>query len=167
MYIHVTDDRLRYIRSDLLAHRMMAHRARPQTISRWTGLSLDQLVTRRQRWGFAPARKDPSPSAFHKFFRSRRLWSEAAIFASLCRISCAIPERACNTVAARWPALERGEKLCEAFEAFREWAETKSRRSSLGTDPLFEVNYSFRLSVKSVVARKVDTTQGGSTVPLI
>lgn len=53
----------------------------------------------------------PSPSSFQVFFRSSSMSSEAALFVCICRI-----------VGARSPAsLESGERLCEAFEIYREW----------------------------------------------
>src|SRR3569833_4218608 len=33
---------------------MMSHRARTQTVISWSGLTRDQLVTQRRRWGFEP-----------------------------------------------------------------------------------------------------------------
>src|ERR1700722_20058788 len=124
MHIHVTDDRLGgYFRRYQLALRMMTHGARSQTVCAWSGLTRDQLVTQRQRWGFDPdeRRRGPAPTALHVFFKSKRHRSEAALFASLCRIVGAIPSRSCQTAAERLPSLEHGELLCEALEAFREW----------------------------------------------
>jgi hypothetical protein len=124
MDIHVTDDRLgRYFRRYQLALRMMAHGARSQTVSAWSGLSRDQLVTQRQRWGFDPdeRRRGPAPTALHVFFKSKRHRSEAALFASMCRIVGAITARAGKAAAECLPSLENGELLCDALEAFREW----------------------------------------------
>src|SRR6266478_9068327 len=78
--IHVTDDRLGgYFRRYQLALRMMSHGARSQTVCEWSGLTRDQLVTQRRRWGFDPdeRRRGPAPSAFHVFFKSKRHRSEA------------------------------------------------------------------------------------------
>lgn len=89
MEIYVTDDRLGgYFRRYQLALRMMAHGARTQTAVAWSGLTRDQLVTQRRRWGFGPddRRRGPAPSAFHVFFRTRRHRSEATVFASMCRV---------------------------------------------------------------------------------
>ena len=124
MHIHVTDDRLGgYFRRYQLALRMMTHGARSQTVCAWSGLTRDQLVTQRQRWGFDPdeRRRGPAPTAVHVFFKSRRHRSEAALFASLCRILGAITGRSGKAAAERLPSLENGELLCEALEAFREW----------------------------------------------
>jgi hypothetical protein len=122
--IHVTDDKLGgYFRRYQLALRMMTHGARSQTVCAWSGLTRDQLVTQRQRWGFDPdeRRRGPAPTAVHVFFKSRRHRSEAALFASICRIVGAIPSRVGAAAAKRLPSLESGELLCEALEAFREW----------------------------------------------
>jgi hypothetical protein len=122
--IHVTDDRLGgYFRRYQLALRMMAHGARSQTVCAWSGLTRDQLVTQRQRWGFDPdeRRRGPAPTALHVFFKSKRHRSEAALFASMCRIVGAITARSGKAAAERLPSLENGELLCEALEAFREW----------------------------------------------
>lgn len=124
MQIHITDDRLGgYFRRYQVALRMMSHGARTQTVVTWSGLTRDQLVTQRRRWGFDPEerRRGPAPSAFHVFFGSRRLQGEATLFVSLCRILGVIPRRIGQDVAAALPGIESGELLCEALEAFQVW----------------------------------------------
>jgi hypothetical protein len=124
MDIYVTDDTIgRYFRRYQLALRLIAHGARMQTVCDWSGLTRDQLVTLRHRWGFdaEEGRRGPAPTSFHVFFRSRRHRGEAALFASLCRIVGAKSARRGNDLAKSLCALEHGEVLCEAFEAFREW----------------------------------------------
>jgi hypothetical protein len=124
MDIYVTDDTIgRYFRRYQLALRMIAHGARMQTVCDWSGLTRDQLVTLRHRWGFdaEERRRGPAPTALHVFFRSRRQRSEAALLASLCRIFGVTSARCGSTPLKLLPALEHGEVLCEAFEAFREW----------------------------------------------
>jgi len=124
MDIYVTDDTIgRYFRRYQLALRLIAHGARMQTVRDWSGLTRDQLVTLRHRWSFdaEERRRGPAPTALHVFFRSRRHRSEAALFASLCRIV-GVRSAPCGTDRPKLqPALEHGEVLCEAFEAFREW----------------------------------------------
>jgi hypothetical protein len=103
---------------------MVSHGARTRTVCDWSGLTRDQLVTLRRRWGFDPdeRRRGPAPSAFHVFFKSKRHRGEAAVFASMCRILDATTGRRLGKDAAkRPPSLENGEFLCEAFEAFRQW----------------------------------------------
>ena len=124
MDIYVTDDTIgRYFRRYQLALRLIAHGARMQTVCDWSGLTRDQLVTLRHRWGFdaEERRRGPAPTAFHVFFRSRHRRSEAALFASLCRIVGAKSARCGNAPLKLMPSLEHGELLCEVFEAFREW----------------------------------------------
>jgi hypothetical protein len=124
MEIHVTDDAIgRYFRRYQLAARMVSHGARAQTVCNWSGLTPDQLVTLRRRWGFDPdeRRRGPAPSAFRVFFRSKRHQSQAALFACVCRIVGATTARHGEEAAKRLPSIENGERLCEAFEAYREW----------------------------------------------
>jgi hypothetical protein len=121
--IHVTDDTIgRYFRRYQLALRI-SHGARTQTVCDWSGLTRDQLVTLRRRWGFDPEerRRGPAPTAFYVFFKTRRHSSEAALFASLCRMVGATTDRLGEEAAERLPSLENGELLCEAVEAYREW----------------------------------------------
>jgi len=122
--IHVTDDAIgRHFRRYQLALRMASHGARAQTVCDWSGLTRDQLVTLRRRWGFDPdeRRRGPAPTAFHVFFKSKRHQSEAALFACLCRMVGATTARSGEEAAKRLPSLENGELLCEALEAYREW----------------------------------------------
>jgi hypothetical protein len=124
MDIHVTDDAIgRYFRRYQLGLRFVAHGARAQTACDWSGLTRDQLVTMRRRWGFDPdeRRRGPAPTAYHVFFRSKRHCSEAALFACLCRIVGATSARRGTDAAKRLPGLENGELFCEALEAYREW----------------------------------------------
>ena len=122
--IHVTDDRLgRYFRRYQLALRMVSHGARAKTVCDWSGLTRDQLITMRRRWGFDPDeyRRGPAPSAFHVFFRTKRHRNEATLFASICRILGVMTARTGKDAAERLRCLENGELFCEALEAFREW----------------------------------------------
>jgi predicted Zn-ribbon and HTH transcriptional regulator len=115
MEVTVGDQRFdRYYRRIRLGLRLMSHGARAQTASDWSGLTLDQLVTLRKRWmpdavdGF----RGPSPKSFIPFFRSALKASHAAIFVGI--------HRMVGTEASE-PSLEGGEKLCEAYEIYREW----------------------------------------------
>lgn len=115
MDVYVTDDQIgRYFRRIQLGLRLLAHGARAQTTCDWSGLTPDQLVTLRRRWMFNPDERlrGPSPSSFQVFFRSARTSSQAALFVCICRI-----------IGAAKPSadLENGERLCDAFEIYREW----------------------------------------------
>lgn len=139
MDVYVTDDQIgRYFRRIQLGLRFLAHGARAQTTCQWTGLTPDQLVTLRRRWMFdADERlRGPSPSSFEVFFRSARASSQAALFVCICRIVGAVNAS---------PSLENGEKLCEAFEIFREWEPAAT----------FDFEQAVLLMVGSVQAEKI------------
>jgi hypothetical protein len=115
MDVHVRDDQIgRYFRRIQLGLRFLAHGARARTTCQWSGLTPDQLVTLRRRWMFNSDERlrGPSPSSFEIFFRSSTTSSQAALFVCICRIV--------GTANSR-DSLEGGEKLCDAFEIFREW----------------------------------------------
>jgi hypothetical protein len=115
MDVHVRDDQIgRYFRRIQLGLRFLAHGARARTTCQWSGLTPDQLVTLRRRWMFNSDERlrGPSPSSFEIFFRSALTSSQAALFVCICRIVGAAKSH---------NSLEDGEKICEAFEIFREW----------------------------------------------
>lgn len=143
MDVYVTDDQIgRYFRRIQLGLRLLAHGARAQTTCQWSGLTPDQLVTLRRRWMFdADGRlRGPSPSSFDVFFRSARASSQAALFVCICRlVGAANPN----------PSLENGEKLCDAFEIFREWE----------PEAAFEFEQAVLLMTGSVQADKIALAQ--------
>ena len=115
MEVAVGDERFdRYYRRIRLGLRLMSHGARAQTASDWSGLTLDQLATLRQRW--MPDAEDgfrgPAPTSFLPFFRSALKASHAAMFVGIHRMV---------GLDSPTPSLEGGEKLCEAYEIYREW----------------------------------------------
>lgn len=152
MDVYVTDDQIgRYFRRIQLGLRFLAHGARAQTTCQWTGLTPDQLVTLRRRWMFdADERlRGPSPSSFDVFFRSARASSQAALFTCICRIVGAANAN---------PSLENGERLCEAFEIFREWE----------PEAHFDFEQAVLLVMGSVYADKITLTPcSGCRVPLL
>jgi hypothetical protein len=115
MEVAVGDERFdRYYRRIRLGLRLMSHGARAQVASDWSGLTLDQLATLRQRW--MPDAEDgfrgPAPTSFLPFFRSALKASHAAMFVGIHRmVGLDSPK----------PSLEGGERLCEAYEIYREW----------------------------------------------
>ncbi|MGA8708315.1 MAG: hypothetical protein WB646_15160 [Steroidobacteraceae bacterium] len=131
MRIH--DDRYsRERRKFDIALRFIRHEARTHTIHAWTGLSGDRIRKlyrfyikesgSNQPRGSLPVRhrgKSPRQPAF--FTRSARARYEASSFASLCRLTGALP-RAGAAISAelrRDPAgLVRGELLCQAYEIY-------------------------------------------------
>src|ERR1700677_1470935 len=124
MELYVADDEIgRYFRRIQLGLRFLTHGARPQTICQWTALTPDQLITLRERWGFRTddSLRGPSPESFRRFFDSwaRRHW--AALFLSICEMVRATSRRRGPQAAIALPWIENGERLCEAFEIFKEW----------------------------------------------
>jgi hypothetical protein len=116
MEIYNQDSQIgRYLRRVQLGLRFLAHGARAQTTCQWTGLTPDQLVTVRRRSGVPSEERmrGPSPSSFAAFFRSTRISNQSALFVAICSAIGAARDHA---------SIELGERLCEAFEIFREWA---------------------------------------------
>lgn len=123
--MNATDNQIgRQFRRIQLGFRFLAHGARTQTTCHWTGPTPDQLATLRRRWMFnADERlRGPSPSSFEAFFASRRRRSQAALFLGICRILGAAPAKTGALAAKYLPSLENGERFCEAYEMYREWA---------------------------------------------
>lgn len=112
----------RHYRRIELGLRLLAHGARPQTASDWSGLTQDRLVTLKRRWmpdassGF----RGPPPTSFQPFFRSLLRAQYAAIFASLHR-AVAQPTEDSMPSGQIATSLDDGERLCEAFEICKEW----------------------------------------------
>ena len=104
----------RHYRRIHLGLRLMSHRARARTASDWSGLALDQLVTLRRRWmpdaEYGP--RGPRPTSYRPFFASALKASHAALFAGIHRMV---------GFTSSVPSLEGGEKLCTAYEIYREW----------------------------------------------
>jgi hypothetical protein len=124
MELHVRDDQIgRYFRRLQLGLRFLAHGARPQTICQWTDLTANQLITLRRRWGFEgdDVLRGPSPYSFDKFFNSWTRRHQAALFLSICQMIGVVPSRRGPDAVKRLASIENGERLCEAFEIFKEW----------------------------------------------
>src|ERR1700741_1350367 len=114
MEVHIADDQVgRYFRQKPHGLRLIGHGARANPACQWSGLTPDQLVTLRRRWMFNSEERlrGPSPSSFQVFFRSARSTDQSALFLCIARA----------VGIASTASLEDGEKLCEAFEIFREW----------------------------------------------
>jgi len=115
------EDRIeRGFRRHKLALRMISHRARRRTICNFTGLTRERIKTIRREWHVSSkdCRRGPSPTSLIVFFRSPRIRSEASVIAFFCRILGAVPNEKIPNAARYYPTLERGERLCEAYEAF-------------------------------------------------
>lgn len=142
MDVPVGDERFdRYYRRIRLALRLMSHGARAQTASDLSGLTLDQLVTLRKRWmpGVEDGFRGPSPTSFQPFFRSALKASHAAIFVGICYIV---------GVHSPVPCLESGERLCEAYEIYREWE----------PDAHLEFDYGVLLATGAITREEIELT---------
>ena len=97
----------RYYRRIQLGLRLLSHGARAQTACDWSGLTPDRLITLKRRW--LPDAGDG--------FRGPTVFT--SIHQALCQRS--------MSHAKAWdlqPGLENGERLCTAYEIFREWEPT-------------------------------------------
>lgn len=124
MDVTVGDERFdRYYRRIQLGLRLLSHGARAQTASEWSGLTPDRLVTLKRRWmpGADDGFRGPAPTSFKPFFRSGLRASHAALFASIHRVV-GLGSKARTEAGDLPPRLDNGERLCEAFEIYREWA---------------------------------------------
>ena len=116
------DDRIgRELRRHQLALRMIAHRARRRTICNFTGLTRERIKTLRREWQVTSKgrRRGPSPSSLSTFFRSARMRSEASVIAFFCKIQGAVPTEKIPRAVRYFPTLDRGERLCDVYEAYR------------------------------------------------
>ena len=112
----------RHYRRIELGLRLLAHGARPQTASDWSGLTQDRLVTLKRRWmpDANSGLRGPPPTSFQPFFRSLPRAQFAAIFSSLHR-AVAQPSEDSTPSGKIATSLDEGERLCEAFEICKEW----------------------------------------------
>ena len=116
------EDRIgRELRRHQLALRMIAHRARRQTICNFAGLTREKIKTLRREWHVKSEgrRRGPSPSLLSAFFRSARMRSEASVIGWFCKIHGAVPTEKIIEAARYYPNLDRGERLCDVYEAYR------------------------------------------------
>jgi len=123
MEIKVGDSRFdRHYRRIQLGLRLLSHGARAQTASEWSELTPDRLVTLKRRWlpeageGF----RGPAPTSYQPFFRSALRNENATIFACICRKMFHDAVSDGSRMKLR-PSLENAERLCEAYELFRQW----------------------------------------------
>lgn len=116
------EDRIgRELRRHQLALRMIAHRARRQTICNFAGLTREKIKTLRREWRVKSSgrRRGPSPTLLSPFFRSAQMRSEASVIALFCKIHGAVPAEKIVEAARYYPSLDRGERLCDVYEAYR------------------------------------------------
>jgi hypothetical protein len=101
----------------------MRHEARTHTIRKWTGLSDDRI--RKLYRGYlertrsqASRHRGKSPAQANYFVRTPRVQQEAAVLASLYCMLGALPASAASDIDPPVPGVARGERLCQAFEAY-------------------------------------------------
>ena len=106
-----------------LARRMLGLQARTQTVSVWAGLPKRSVRTLNRSHGWSQLasnlRHGPAPTSVAHFLRSPIARMEAAVFAGLFRAFHLLPERPLRNRALDLPSVERGERLCDAFEMYR------------------------------------------------
>jgi hypothetical protein len=133
--MRISDDRYNHERARMeLALRFLRHEARTQTIRAWTGLSDDRIRKLYRTYmnharRHSPRHRGKSPHQVAYFTRSARLQQESAVLASMLALLGVVPTTspaarpgvAPPSAATSLPGLGRGEMLCQAFEAFRQF----------------------------------------------
>ncbi len=106
-----------------LALRFMRHEARTHTIRKWTGLTDDRIrklyrayLTETPSHVSRHRGKSPGQACF--FTRTPRVQQESAVLASLFCLLGAIPAAVVVDSENPLPSVARGERLCQAFEAY-------------------------------------------------
>lgn len=106
-----------------MAWRLIKHEARTRTISRWTQLSGHRIRQLYKSYSSKQHKRvtrhrGMSPYKLEMIMSSPRLRCEAAMFAAICRSLQVLPEDRLGDPERTLPGVERGERLCEAFEWF-------------------------------------------------
>jgi hypothetical protein len=107
-------------RRQAVIYRMLRHRARTQTIIRFTSVSHDRLAALRRRWNIPneTRHRGPSPSSLVQIMRVPRLRAEGAALAALGSMHDAILPVSRETTKDSFFSLANAERLCEVFELF-------------------------------------------------
>src|SRR5262245_34657288 len=122
--MRISDDRYSRDRFRLdLALRFMRHEARTHTIRKWTGLTDDRIrklyrAYLEQTPGQLSRHRGKSPAQASYFVRTPRVQQESAVLASLYCMLGALPAHAVADPEPPTPGVARGERLCQAFEAY-------------------------------------------------
>ncbi len=124
--MRISDDRYSRDRFRLdLALRFMRHEARTHTIRKWTGLTDDRIrklykAYLEQTPGQHPIsrHRGKSPAQACYFTRTPRVQQESAVLASLYCMLGALPAPLVSDTDPPAPGVARGERLCQAFEAY-------------------------------------------------
>jgi len=116
----------RYSRDRLrldLALRFMRHEARTHTIRKWTGLTDDRIRKLYRSYltttpSHVARHRGKSPGQASFFIRSPRVQQEASVLASLFCMLGVTPTQMVVDTEHPLPGVARGERLCQAFEAY-------------------------------------------------
>ena len=105
-----------------LALRFMRHEARTHTIRKWTGLTDDRIRKLYRAYlnetpSHVSRHRGKSPGQACYFIRTPRVQQESAVLASLFCLLGAIPAHMVDSENPL-PGVARGERLCQAFEAY-------------------------------------------------
>ncbi len=116
--MRITDNRyLRDLTRLDLARRLIEHRARTKTIAAWTQLSPYRIRQLCRDYGYAGDHRGVPPTRIGYFWRSPQMQVEAASLAGICKVMGVLPRtRMPNCGEFQAPA--RGERLCQAYEAY-------------------------------------------------
>jgi len=124
--MRISDDRYTRDRQRFdLALRFIQHEARTRTIRTWTGLTDDRIRKLYRSYiaddsGTGLARhRGKSPQLATYFTRTPRMRQETAVLASVCYLLGVMPTSKVADAQRAMPGMQRGEALCEAFEAYR------------------------------------------------
>jgi hypothetical protein len=114
-----TRDRLRLD----LALRFMRHEARTHTIRKWTGLTDDRIRKLYRSYlemetGRVARHRGKSPGQASFFIRTPRVQQETAVLASLFCLLGVVPTAVVVDAENPLPGVTRGERLCQAYEAY-------------------------------------------------
>ena len=121
--MRITDHRYaRDVRRYNLALRLIAHEARTQTISLWTGLPEERVRNLCQSYAKSEQglsrHRGPSPNRPGIFLRSLRMRNEGAALGGLFQIFGVVPEASMPNARSDLPSLTRGERLCNAYDFY-------------------------------------------------
>lgn len=122
--MRISEDRYDRDRQRLdLALRFLTHEARTQTIQIWTGLT-DHRIRNLYRSHlrrvacYAPRHRGRSPRQAAYFIRSVNIQQEASVLAGFYAQQDLIPAEPSAAAAAALPCIDRGHRLCTAFETY-------------------------------------------------
>ena len=122
--MRISDDRYTRDRFRLdLALRFMRHEARTHTIRKWTGLTDDRIRKLYRAYlnetpGHVSRHRGKSPGQAFFFTRTPRVQQESAVLASLFCLLGVLPAHVVVDAENPLPGVARGERLCQAFEAY-------------------------------------------------